>query len=153
MLTAIRLLHPGILEALAGAGHGSQVLIADGNYPASTTRGPNAALVHLNLSPDVVRVTDVLEVLLDILPVEGAAVMAYATGEPNGLTDEPPIWSDFRRLLAESGSDVKLELIERFRFYQRAREPDVALVVATVDQRTYANLLLTVGAVSPNDLT
>jgi L-fucose mutarotase/ribose pyranase (RbsD/FucU family) len=31
-----RLLHPEILAALAGAGHGSRVLIADGNYPFST---------------------------------------------------------------------------------------------------------------------
>ena len=29
-------LHPQLLAALAGAGHGSQVLIADANYPAST---------------------------------------------------------------------------------------------------------------------
>ena len=28
-----RLLHPGILRALGEAGHGAQVLIADGNYP------------------------------------------------------------------------------------------------------------------------
>ena len=36
------LLHPEILNALAGAGHGAQVLIADGNYPASTGGNPRA---------------------------------------------------------------------------------------------------------------
>ena len=46
-----RLLHPDILAALGRAGHGSKVLIADGNYPFSTTLGPNAMLVSLNLSP------------------------------------------------------------------------------------------------------
>jgi len=45
------LLHPKILEVIARAGHSSQVLIADGNYPASTTLGPKAELVSLNLSP------------------------------------------------------------------------------------------------------
>ncbi|MGH8873633.1 MAG: RbsD/FucU family protein [Acidimicrobiia bacterium] len=147
MLTGVRLLHPGILEALAAAGHGSQVLIADGNYPASTTLGPNAALVHLNLSPDVVRVTDVLEVLLDVLPVEGAAVMAYDTAGPHRLTADRPIWTEFRRLLAEAGSEAELQPIERLQFYEQARGPDMALVVATADRRLYANLLLTVGAV------
>ena len=31
-----QLLHPEILAALGGAGHGSQILIADGNYPFET---------------------------------------------------------------------------------------------------------------------
>ena len=43
------LIHPDILRALGRAGHGSQILIADGNYPAGTTLGPNAELVSLNL--------------------------------------------------------------------------------------------------------
>jgi RbsD / FucU transport protein family. len=33
-----RLLHPEILAALGEAGHGAQVLIADGNYPSRPTR-------------------------------------------------------------------------------------------------------------------
>ncbi|MBE1588828.1 L-fucose mutarotase/ribose pyranase (RbsD/FucU family) [Nonomuraea angiospora] len=45
------LLHPGILEALAGAGHGARVLLADGHYPASTATGERARTVHLNLAP------------------------------------------------------------------------------------------------------
>ncbi|WP_318783043.1 RbsD/FucU domain-containing protein [Cellulosimicrobium sp. SH8] len=32
------LLHPGLIGALAGAGHGSRVLLADANYPHSTGR-------------------------------------------------------------------------------------------------------------------
>ena len=47
------LLHPEINAVLAAAGHHSKVLIADGNYPASTTLGPNAKLVSLNLAPGV----------------------------------------------------------------------------------------------------
>ena len=47
------LLHPEILHAIARAGHHGRILLADGNYPASTTLGPNATLVSLNLSPGV----------------------------------------------------------------------------------------------------
>lgn len=36
------LIHPKINEVLARAGHHSLILIADGNYPVSTKRGPNA---------------------------------------------------------------------------------------------------------------
>ena len=48
-----QLLHPKINEVLARAGHHSLILIADGNYPVSAKRGPNAELVSLNLAPGV----------------------------------------------------------------------------------------------------
>ena len=54
------LLHPDILRVIARAGHHAKILIADGNYPASTKRGPNAELVCLNLSPGIVTVAQVL---------------------------------------------------------------------------------------------
>ncbi|MEE3220775.1 MAG: RbsD/FucU domain-containing protein, partial [Planctomycetota bacterium] len=59
-----KLIHPKISEVLARAGHHATVLIADGNYPASSTLGPNAELVSLNLSPGVVTCTQVLESLV-----------------------------------------------------------------------------------------
>ena len=55
-----QLLHPQILAALAKSGHGSKVLISDGNYPHWTKHGPNAEVVYLNLSPGQLLVTDVL---------------------------------------------------------------------------------------------
>ena len=42
------LLHPDILRSLASAGHGSKVLIADGNYPFTTGSNPSADIVFLN---------------------------------------------------------------------------------------------------------
>ena len=48
------LIHPKINEIIGRAGHHSKILIADGNYPCSSTLGPNAELVSLNLMPGVV---------------------------------------------------------------------------------------------------
>ena len=134
------LLHPEILEALAGAGHGSQVLIADGNYPCSTTAGPNAQIVYLNVAPGLVEVTDVLKVLLQAIPVEAAHVMEAAD------RSEPPIFAEFRQLLAGS---ARLQPVERYAFYEAVGEPTVCLVIATGEQRIYANILLTIGVISP----
>jgi len=135
------LLHPEILEALAGAGHGSQVLIADGNYPCSTTAGPNARLVYLNLGPGLVTSTDVLKVLAQAIPVEAAHVMRTADGS------EPPIFAEFQQILS---AECPLTPLERFVFYEAVGEPTVCLVIATGEQRIYANLLLTIGVVPPN---
>jgi L-fucose mutarotase len=47
-------------------------------------------------------------------------------------------------------SNVALEPLERFTFYETARSDDGALVIATGEQRIYANLLLTIGVVMPH---
>lgn len=143
------LIHPDILRALGRAGHGSQILIADGNYPAGTTRGPNAALVSLNLVPGIVTATQVLAAVASAVPIEAAAVMATASEGPNAPAATPPIWSEFTAILADAGFTGGLQSIERFAFYRAARGPDVALTIATAEQRVYANILLTIGVVAP----
>jgi L-fucose mutarotase len=139
MLTS-RLLHPEMLETLARSGHGGQVLIADGNYPFSTRSNPAATRVFLNLAPGMVTVTDVLDVLLNAIPVEAADAMLMDGGM------EPEIFADFRRLLP---TNIEVAGRERFDFYSRCKSSDVCLVVATGEQRLYANILLTIGVVKP----
>ena len=134
-----RLLHPGILEALGEAGHGAQVLIADGNYPLRTRSNDAARRVYLNLAPGLVNVTDVLSALVDAIPIEAAHVMSPDDG------NDPAIFADFGALLG----GVELTHLGRFPFYDAARGPDLALAIATGEQRLYANLLLTIGVVSP----
>src|SRR5262249_8715037 len=144
-----QLLHPGILHALGRAGHGSRVLISDGNYPHSTTLGPNAELVYLNLKPGLVSVTDVLSALAEAVPFEAAAVMETLKEGPYAMLEEPPIWREFREILNSYDSSSELQEIERHTFYKIVAEPATCLVVATGDQKLYANLLLTIGVVKP----
>lgn len=135
-----KLIQPQILSALGSAGHGSTILIPDGNYPFETGANPMAERVYLNLAPGIVSVTDVLEALLSVTPVEAAHVMARHDGA------EPSIYADFRKLLPE---DVELSPLERFTFYDEAKKEDCCLVIATGEQRIYANILLTIGVVDP----
>ena len=72
------LIHPQISQILARAGHSSKVLIADGNYPASSAIGPKAELISLNLAPGLVTVAQVLRVLLTAIPVEAVTATALA---------------------------------------------------------------------------
>src|SRR5688572_9533190 len=109
-----RLIHPKINEVLGRAGHHAKVLIADGNYPASSAIGPNAQLVSLNLAPGIVTCTQVLEVLLSAVPVEAVNTMMYEQTGPYALSDDPPAWAEYRRVLKEAGSDVTLAPIEKW---------------------------------------
>jgi L-fucose mutarotase len=144
-----QLIHPQIMSALARSGHGSKVLLSDGNYPHWTKRGHNAEMVFLNLAPGMLGATDVLKVLVQQIPIESAAVMEYARTGPNALTQDPPIWNDFREILHAAGVDSDLDHIEREKFYEAAGTPDVCLTIATGEQRIYANLLLTIGVIKP----
>ena len=130
------LIHPPLLGALAAAGHGSQVLLADGNYPAATAKPLGAPVIHLNLQPGLLSVTQVLKPILEAVTIEAAHVMALPDNSP------VPAHEEYQQLLGEA---VELSVVERFAFYEAARGPDVAFVVATGDQRICANLLLTIG--------
>ncbi|MBD5785386.1 RbsD or FucU transport [Cellulosimicrobium terreum] len=141
------LLHPGLIGALAAAGHGSRILLADGNYPHSTGARAGAARVHLNLRPGLLTVDQVLEVLLDAVPVESATVMVPGgvDGDVAAAGEPVPAHAGYRTALTAVAGDVGWHELDRFAFYDAARADDVALLVATGDQRVYANLLLTIG--------
>ena len=136
MLTS-KLIHPGILGALGSMGHGSMVLIADGNYPFGTHTNLAAAHVYLNLRSGLISATDALEAVVSAIPVEAAHVMQPADGST------PDIFAEFSALLA--GHD--LQLVDRFAFYDLGRRSEVGLVIATGEARIYANILLTIGVV------
>ena len=140
-----RLIHPKINEVLGRAGHHGKVLIADGNYPASSTLGPNAELVSLNLSPGIVTCTQVLEALLSAVPVERANTMMYERTGPYALTEDPPVWNEYRNAIRKAGLKIDLEPIEKWDFYKAVATPDHVLTIQTADQQRFANLLLSIG--------
>ncbi|MEK6246618.1 MAG: RbsD/FucU family protein [Planctomycetales bacterium] len=140
-----QLIHPKINEVLGRAGHHGKVLIADGNYPASSTLGPNAELVSLNLSPGIVTVAQVLQTLAVTIPIEAANTMMYETTGPYALEEDPPAWTEFRAIFRAAKIGVDLEPIDKWDFYPAVNTPDHVLTIQTADQQRFANLLLTIG--------
>ena len=140
-----QLIHPKINEVLGRAGHHARILIADGNSPASTTLGPNAELVSLNLSPGIVTCTQVLQAILSAIPIEAANTMMYETSGPYALFEDPPVWAEYREAIADAGLELELEPIEKWAFYEAVSTKDLVLTIQTADQQRFANLLLAVG--------
>lgn len=139
------LLHPEILRVVAGAGHHAKILIADGNYPASTKRGPHATVVSLNLAPGIVTVSQVLRTLLTAVPIDHVNTMGIPPDDPYARQGEPPVWAEYRTILADSGLPLKLEPVLKWDFYRHVESPDHVLTIQTADQSLWANVLLTVG--------
>jgi L-fucose mutarotase len=140
-----KLIHPQISSILAASGHHSSILIADGNYPAASKRGPRAELVSLNLMPGVPTCNQVLEAVLSAIPVEAIQTMKTETEGPYALNGDPPVWDDYRATIRSEGLDLELEPIEKWDFYKAVSTEDHVLTIQTADQQRYANILLTVG--------
>ena len=139
------LIHPQISQIIAQAGHSSKILIADGNYPASSAIGPTARLVSLNLAPGLLTVSQVLRVLLTAIPIEAVCTMGMPEDDPYRLAEDPPVWNDYREILKNAELAVALTPIQRWDFYDAVASRDHVLTIQTGDQALWANLLLTVG--------
>lgn len=141
MLT--RMLQPDILSTLGRAGHGSCVLIADGNYPVSTHSPGSAVKVFLNLRPGLVQVADVLEVLRDTIPIEQATMMAPPDSQPAAI---------HQQLLKRLPAGVPTRRLTRTEFYAAVNQPTTALVIVTGEERRFANVLITIGVAKKDRL-
>lgn len=127
-------IHPGLMAALSQLGHGDRVLIADGNYPLASKTG-EAEKIWLGLCPGLPTVTDVLRALQSVIRIERAQVMDPGDGTT------PEIFGQFQQMLG----GMELEKLGRFEFYDTCGEKTLRLAVSTGEQRTFANILLTVG--------
>ena len=134
------LLSPDLMHALLSMGHGDEIVLADGNFP-----GPSHAKQLIRA--DGLGVCALLEAIVRFFPLDEfvedhAVVMAVV--DPK--VPEPPIWEEFRRLLAEDeGRAVTLTAIPREAFYERARQ--AFCIVSSSESALYANLLLKKGVV------
>lgn len=133
MLTG-KCIHPQLMKAISLLGHGDQILIADGNYPLDSKTG-DAEKIWLGLTKGMPTVTQVLETLQEEINFEKAVVMDPQTEE------EPEIFEDFKKML----NGMELDKLERFEFYDACGKKTVRLAISTGEQRTFANLLLTIG--------
>lgn len=130
----VNCINPEIVSVLAYAGHGSKVLIADGNYPLAQKTG-NAKKVYLGVSHGTPCVMDVLNSLLSVVAVEKAEVMC-----PEDMK-EPEIFKQFRQSLDR----IELHKLNRVEFYSACMQSsDLILAISTGETTTFANILLTI---------
>lgn len=132
------IISPELLMVLMEMGHGDEIVLADGNFPA-------ASMAQRLLRADGHGVPELLEAILKLLPLDTyvanpVALMAVVPGD----TTKPTIWEDYRKIIAASGEKFsEFEFVERFDFYERAR--GAYAVVATGERALYANVILTKG--------
>ena len=132
------ILSPELLKILMEMGHGDELVIGDGNFPAASIA---QRLVRL----DGHGVPEILDAILRLFPLDSfvetpVVLMQAAPGDP--IT--PEIWEDYREIISRY-EKVKIENVERFAFYERAKK--AYAVVATGETALYANIILKKGVV------
>ncbi len=132
------ILSPELLKIMMEMGHGDEIIIADGNFPA-------ASHAQRLVRCDGHGVPEVLEAMLKLLPLDQyvespVALMSVVPGDPI----VPVIWDEYKAEIAKYG-DVKIEYLERFTFYERAKK--AYAIIATGEKAQYANVILKKGVV------
>ena len=133
------IISPELLKVLAEMGHSDEIVIGDGNFPAAS----NAKRL---IRADGHGVPELLDAILQVFPldtyVESPVMLMQVTP---GDDVDPVIWKEYRKIVDKHQDNVKFEEIERFAFYERAR--DAYAIVATGEGALYANVILKKGVV------
>ncbi|MBP1548559.1 MAG: L-fucose mutarotase [Oscillospiraceae bacterium] len=135
-----KILSPEMVKTLMEMGHGDEIVIADGNFPAET------------YGKRVVRcdghgVPELLDAIMQLFPLDTytdkpVMLMEVVKGDPV----VPTIWDEYKNIINKyEPENCKIEMIERFAFYERAKT--AYAVVATGEEAIYANIILKKGVV------
>ena len=134
-----KLLSPELLKVLCEMGHGDEIIIGDGNFPAAS----NAKRL---VRADGLGAAALLDAILAVLPLDqydanNFVLMAKPDSDPADVS----IWETYKATLHKYEPDAVVSYEERFAFYERARK--AYAVVATGEEKQYANIILKKGCV------
>jgi L-fucose mutarotase len=134
------IISPELLKILMEMGHGDELVIADGNFPA-------ASIAKRLVRCDGHNVPELLDAVLKFFPLDSyaeapVALMAVVPGD----TVKPTIWDTYKEIIKKHEPVTnKIEFVERFAFYERAK--NAYAVVATGEKALYANIIIKKGVV------
>ncbi len=134
------ILPPELLKILMEMGHGDEIVISDGNFPA-------ANYAQRLVRCDGHNVPDLLDAILKFFPLDPyvdapVSLMQVVPGD----TVETPIWDVYKAIVRKyEPTNNKVQNVERFAFYEQAKA--AYAVVSTGEKALYANIILKKGVV------
>ncbi|TVR33673.1 MAG: fucose isomerase [Spirochaetaceae bacterium] len=134
------ILNPDLLKILMEMGHGDELCIGDGNFPA-------AAYAQRLVRLDGHGVAPILDAILALYPLDDFVKKpAFLMQLVDPATPTPPIWAEYEKLCRTHEKDFAgFEHVERFAFYEQAKR--CYAVVATGETSLYANIILKKGVI------
>ena len=135
------LLSPELLKILAEMGHGDEIVIGDGNFPA-------ASMGARCIRSDGHKVPELLDAILQLFPLDTFVEKPVTLMQvvPGTTAGDPPIWGKFREIAEKHVPGTKIDFIERFAFYDRSRK--AYATIQTGEDALYACVILKKGVIS-----
>jgi len=138
------LLGPECLATLRAMGHGDALVLADANFPASSSA---QRLVRMDGSS----MLRALGAVLSVLPVDDFEPMPLVSMQVVGKPDlVPPVVQQMQSLVDRVVPGApRIAAVERFAFYALAKT--AYAVIATGERAFYANLIIRKGVLAPTE--
>ncbi len=135
------LLGPDLLAILRTMGHGDEIAIVDGNYPADTDA---QRLVRM----DGHAAPRIAEAILSVMPVDEFVPEAVFRPAAHGDAQRrEPVFADFEAVLKKYEPKQKISVLVGSDFYNRVKA--CYAIVASGERRLYGNLILRKGVIHP----
>ena len=127
---------PDLLKVLAEMGHGDEIVFSDAHFPAHYF-GRSGAIV---LRADGLACDKLLAGVIPLFELDSYATPVVMMEAVKGDTLDPDVEKAYRAALKYDG---KIELMERYAFYERAKK--AYAIVLTGETRKYGNIILKKG--------
>jgi L-fucose mutarotase len=133
------IISPDLMKTLMEMGHGDEIVLSDGNFPAVTC-------AQRLIRSDGHNIIELLEAILIFFPLDRrverpAMVMSLLPDE-----QEPDIWQQYKSVIqSHEAFFTDFEYIDRFSFYERSKQ--AFAVIATSDTAFKGNLILKKGVI------
>ena len=132
------IISPELLKILCEMGHGDEIVIADGNFPAETC---GQRVVRADGHGGEAILDAVLSLIpLDTYALENLLLMQTTNGDPT-----PEIWDKYFAIAKKHDPNLRAGTLERFEFYERAKK--AYAVIATGESAIYANIIIKKGVI------
>ncbi|MEO9168474.1 MAG: RbsD/FucU domain-containing protein [Aestuariivirga sp.] len=135
------LLGPDLLKVLRAMGHGDEIAIVDGNYPADTD-------AKRLIRADGHSATALLEAVLSVMPLDDAVPdSAFRPAANNDPKRMEPIFEDFEKIVKKWEPKRHITVLVGADFYARVK--GCYAIVASSEARLYGNIVLRKGVIHP----
>ena len=135
------LLGPELLKVLRAMGHGDEIAIVDGNYPAD-------ADAKRLVRADGHNATDMLDAILSVMPLdEMVPDCAFRPAAKNDPKLMMPVFSNFEAIVKKWEPERHVSVLVGANFYDRVK--GCYAIVATSEARLFGNIVLKKGVIHP----
>ena len=135
------ILGPDLLKVLRAMGHGDEIAIVDGNYPADTD-------AKRLIRADGHSATVLLDAVLSVMPLDemvpDCVFRPAANNDPKRME---PIFEDFEKIVKKWEPGRHITTLVGADFYARVK--GCYAIVASSEARLYGNIVLRKGVIHP----